>query len=216
MISKRNILSLIISIIIPIMLTTLYCHNIYNQIQAEKQNLSEINAKLSEIKSELEELESKVHTNDAVIEITEEEQYNNDDSNDDVAIEITEADSYEFNNSTLDVTITAYDLSLEDCEKDFSDPYYGITASGKDLKGHTLESARVIAVDPDIIPLGSEVYVSFHDEEYQHLNGTYTAEDVGGAIQGHKIDLFFGDPNYVSTDIEINNFGRRKATITIL
>lgn len=197
MISKSNILSLIMFIMIPISFTTLYCHNIYNQIQAEKQNLNEINAKLSEIKSELEELESKVHTNDPVIEITE-------------------ADSYEFNNSTLDVTVTAYDLSLEDCEKDFSDPYYGITASGKDLKGHTLESARVIAVDPDIIPLGSEVYVSFHDEEYQHLNGTYTAEDVGGTIQGHKIDLFFGDPNYVSTDIEINNFGRRKATITIL
>lgn len=211
MISKSNILSLIISIIIPIMLTTLYCYNTYNQIQAEKQYLNEINAKLSEIKSELEELESKAHTNTEI-----EEQYNNDDSNDDVVIEITEADSYEFNNSTLDVTVTAYDLSLEDCEKDFSDPYYGITASGKDLKGHTLESARVIAVDPDIIPLGSEVYVSFHDEEYQHLNGTYTAEDVGGAIQGHKIDLFFGDPNYVSTDIEINNFGRRKATITIL
>lgn len=41
---------------------------------------------------------------------------------------------------------------------------------------------RTIAVDPDVIPLGSIV----------EINGTnYVAEDIGGAIKGNKVDLYF-------------------------
>lgn len=41
---------------------------------------------------------------------------------------------------------------------------------------------RTIAVDPDVIPLGSIV----------EINGVeYIAEDVGGAIKGDRVDLYF-------------------------
>lgn len=45
----------------------------------------------------------------------------------------------------------------------------------------------VIAVDPKVIPLGSVVHV----EGY----GYAVCLDVGGAIKGNKIDVFFHDPD---------------------
>lgn len=43
----------------------------------------------------------------------------------------------------------------------------------------------VIAVDPNVIPLGSRVYLEFPDG-----TGTYAvAEDTGGAIKGNRIDI---------------------------
>lgn len=76
-------------------------------------------------------------------------------------------------------TVTAYCCCKECCDKEETNPYYGITATGtKATEG------RTIAVDPDIIPLGTTVY----------LNGTsYVAEDTGSAIKGKKIDLFIND-----------------------
>lgn len=70
------------------------------------------------------------------------------------------------------------------------DPYAGkkwgnLTASGAEVK-----QGRTIAVDKDIIPLGSEVEIKFPDK-YSHLNGTYIAEDTGSEIKGNKIDVYF-------------------------
>lgn len=51
------------------------------------------------------------------------------------------------------------------------------TASGKKAK-----QGRTIAVDKRKIKLGTKI----------HMNGhTYTAEDVGGAIKGNRIDVYF-------------------------
>ena len=55
----------------------------------------------------------------------------------------------------------------------------GITASGKKvIKGH-------VAVDPSVIPLGTE----FYSEEH----GILKAEDTGGRIKGNRIDIFTGN-----------------------
>jgi 3D (Asp-Asp-Asp) domain-containing protein len=55
----------------------------------------------------------------------------------------------------------------------------GITASGKRVrKGH-------VAVDPSVIPLGTE----FYSEKYGRLK----AEDTGGRIKGNRIDIFTGN-----------------------
>ncbi|WP_077614552.1 G5 and 3D domain-containing protein [Caenibacillus caldisaponilyticus] len=57
----------------------------------------------------------------------------------------------------------------------------GVTTTGINLKRHP--GMKVIAVDPQIIPLGTRVYV----EGY----GYAIAADTGGGIHGHRIDVFF-------------------------
>lgn len=60
----------------------------------------------------------------------------------------------------------------------------GITATGT-----TAAEGRTIAVDPDVIPLGSQVRVTYQDGTV----ATYTAEDTGSAIQGNRLDVFIAD-----------------------
>lgn len=111
----------------------------------------------------------------------------------------------------LDVTVTAYDLSPESCGKYEGEEGYGVTASGVDLSGHSLWSARAIAVDPNVIPLGSKVRIMFEDEDAQQYNGIYTAIDTGATINGNRIDIFFGNATN-----EALNFGVRKAKLQII
>lgn len=90
------------------------------------------------------------------------------------------------------VSATAYTASCNGCS--------GITATGINLKANP--GAKVIAVDPSVIPLGSKVWV----EGY----GTAIAGDTGGAIKGNKIDIF------VPTKDQAYSFGRKKVKIKIL
>lgn len=55
---------------------------------------------------------------------------------------------------------------------------------------------RTIAVDPEVIPLGSEVLID---------GQVYIAEDVGGAIKGQKIDIYC---NSHQTAINLGKFER--------
>jgi len=84
----------------------------------------------------------------------------------------------------------------------------GNTASGFNLSGHSWESARVIAVDPRVIPLGAQVYVEF-DGAWSQYSGVYTASDTGGAINGHIIDVFVGH----GQDSLAYQFGRRNVRV---
>lgn len=93
---------------------------------------------------------------------------------------------------TLSVKATAYTVE--------SAGGSGITATGYNLKQNP--NAKVIAVDPSVIPLGSKVYV----EGY----GYATAADTGGAIKGNKIDV------YVPTHNEAKNWGVRNVNVTII
>ncbi|WP_199880566.1 peptidoglycan-binding protein [Bacillus massiliglaciei] len=75
----------------------------------------------------------------------------------------------------LTVDSTAYTASCEGCS--------GVTKMGVDLKKYP--DGKVIAVDPNVIPLGSTVEV----EGY----GRAIAADTGGAIKGNRIDVFIAN-----------------------
>jgi 3D (Asp-Asp-Asp) domain-containing protein len=69
-------------------------------------------------------------------------------------------------------------------------PLHGVSfAPGQSLP---LRYYQSIAVDPGVIPLGSRVYVP----AYQHdgHGGWFIAQDTGGAISGHHIDVFRPPP----------------------
>ncbi|MBQ3084361.1 MAG: G5 domain-containing protein [Clostridia bacterium] len=78
----------------------------------------------------------------------------------------------------------------------------GTTATGRPAKW------GVVAVDPNVIPLGSTVYVETIDGKY--IYGTAVAADVGGAIKGNKIDIC------VNTRSEAYSFGRRQVYVYVL
>lgn len=92
----------------------------------------------------------------------------------------------------MKVEATAYTAYCKGCS--------GITYTGLDLRKNP--DKKVIAVDPNVIPLGSKVEV----EGY----GVAIASDIGSAIKGHKIDLFMPSRE------DALKFGRRTLTITVL
>jgi len=110
--------------------------------------------------------------------------------------------------------VSAYDLSFQSCQKSRGNSEYGITAYGNDLRGHTLSSAKVISVDPKLIPLGSKVKLTFKEDKYKKYNSVYTASDVGGKIKGRRIDLFIGDN--VWSRKKIKEFGVTECEVEII
>lgn len=112
--------------------------------------------------------------------------------------------------------VTCYDLSVQSCGKPIGSKGYGITASGFDLTGHSWDTARSIAVDPRVIPLGSKVEITFTNEKYSKYNGIYTARDTGGAIKQRKIDFFLGDFHQNKTHQSVWDFGVTQAKLKII
>lgn len=86
------------------------------------------------------------------------------------------------------------------------------------INGYTISPLKSIAVDPDIIPLGSKLYIP----EFTKLkdypvagrtdehNGVVYAHDIGSMINGHSIDIFVGYKAHTklltNVGIESSNF----------
>lgn len=94
--------------------------------------------------------------------------------------------------TVMTMTATAYEPSPRSCGK-YADGY---TAIG--MKA----APGVVAVDPRVIPLRTRLYV----EGY----GPALAADVGAAIKGNRIDVFF------ETVDEALRYGRRQVNVYIL
>ncbi len=93
----------------------------------------------------------------------------------------------------LEVSATAYTTEGRD---------FKITYSGAEAR------YGIIAVDPKVIPLGTEMFVVTVDGEYTY--GYCIAGDTGGGIREYRIDLFY------NTERECRYFGRRPAYVYIL
>lgn len=92
----------------------------------------------------------------------------------------------------LSMNATAYSANCNGCT--------GITATGINLNEDP--NLKVVAVDPNVIPLGSKVWV----EGY----GNAVAGDTGGAIKGNRIDV------HVPTSADASRYGWQKVQVKIL
>ncbi|MCX7771534.1 MAG: 3D domain-containing protein [Clostridia bacterium] len=97
---------------------------------------------------------------------------------------------------------TAYTSSYVDTGKKPGDHGFGITYTG--LKARE----GVIAVDPKIIPLGTKVYIEVPGSTPDY--GFAIAGDIGSAIKGNLIDLYFDSSS------QVHNWGRRSVNVYIL
>lgn len=96
----------------------------------------------------------------------------------------------------LKMTATAYDATYESCGKHPDDPNYGITYSGLRVR------PGIVAVDPRVIPLGTYIYVEGYGEAL--------AADIGGAIKGNRIDLYYESP------ADVARYGKRTVKVYVL
>lgn len=92
----------------------------------------------------------------------------------------------------MTVVATAYTSNCSGCS--------GVTSTGIDLNKNP--NLKVISVDPNVIPLGSKVWVEGYGEAI--------AGDTGGAIKGDRIDL------HMPSSSAASNWGRRTVTIKII
>lgn len=97
-------------------------------------------------------------------------------------------------NGSKEITVkaTAYTASCEGCS--------GVTATGINLNANP--NAKVISVDPSVIPLGTKVYIEGYGEA--------VAGDTGGAIKGDRIDI------YMPSESQAIQFGAKEVTVKIL
>ncbi len=96
-------------------------------------------------------------------------------------------------------TITAY------CSCRICCGVYSPEVTGREshtATGTVPAEGRTIAVDPSVIPYGTQVYIDGY--------GVYTAEDCGGAIKGNRIDMYFESHQAAC------QFGVQRLYVTIL
>ena len=96
----------------------------------------------------------------------------------------------------LKMTATAYDATFESCGKHPDHPQYGITYSGLRVR------PGIVAVDPKVIPLGTYLYVEGYGEAL--------AADIGSAIKGNRIDLYYESP------ADVAKYGKRTVKVYVL
>lgn len=84
-----------------------------------------------------------------------------------------------------------------------------MTVSATAYSGHTITATGTvpkwgtIAVDPNVIPYGTKVYIP-------QFNQYFIAEDCGGGIKGNKIDIF------MNSESQCINWGKRTIDVYIV
>ena len=151
-------------------------------------NTYDDNASYNEPSYDYEQEEDNDVSNDVVVEEIPEETIAEEEV-DDTEEEVDDAESNLI--SMGNFKLTAYCA----CSRCCGEWTNGITATGT-----TATQGRTIAVDPNVIPYGTEVVIN---------GNTYIAEDCGGAIKYNKIDIYFDSHQ------EALNFGVQYADVYI-
>lgn len=105
----------------------------------------------------------------------------------------------EYESRRLKVTVTGY-CPCRICCGDFAD---GKTATGRDAR------KSGIAVDPEIISLGSYIDVPGYNRGPNNNGSWIMADDTGRVIKGNKIDLRF------QTHGEAKKWGKKEMIVRV-
>ena len=117
-------------------------------------------------------------------------------------------DNFRVNGKKFDLNrlyYNKYQRLISNTEKKYKTMKVSATAYSGDSITSTLTKPHwgVIAVDPSVIPYGSIVYIKEFDKYF-------VAEDCGGKIKGHRIDIF------MDSEKDCREWGVRKITIKIV
>jgi 3D (Asp-Asp-Asp) domain-containing protein len=116
-------------------------------------------------------------------------------------------DQLESENATLKERLSNF-ISLEATAYT---PYCSTGCSGTTASGHfvgntkTVEGMRVVATDPNVIPLGTIMKVHTNDQTFEAI-----ALDTGGDIKGNRMDIL-----YLRKD-KARKFGRQEIHVEIV
>lgn len=167
---------------------------VVKKYEITKENGKEVGRKLVDEKTEKESKAKvvAVGTKEAESQLTTLSSNNSNHSNHSSSDESSSGDSKPEGGKEFYVDATAFTSDCSGCS--------GYTATGINLKENP--NKKVIAVDPNVIPLGSKVWV----EGY----GYAIAGDTGGSIKGNRIDA------HVPTKQDAYNFGKKKVKVRIV
>ena len=173
--------------VITITILLICSHNKCTKLEATKKNLNEALIEswttVSELNSEKQELEARI------TELEKKSQTTQTTKKDNTTNNTNQSASGVISSGQF--KISAYCHCSKCCGK--SD---GITATGVKATAN-----RTIAVDPNVIPLGSTVLID---------GKAYVAEDTGGSIKGNRIDMYFASHQ------EALNWGIKYKDVTIM
>ena len=98
------------------------------------------------------------------------------------------------------VVATGYTAGVESTGKDEDHPEYGITYSGVKVKRDLYST---VAADLDVFPIGTILFIPNY--------GYGVVADKGGAIKGHKIDLY-----YETVDDVYSEWGKKEVEVYVV
>lgn len=182
----------------------------YKTNDITKENLENQNAEQNNEQNNKQSIEQSIEQSNEQIEQNNEQYIEQDIVNNEANQELAEISLGDVPPTeyvkVVEARATAYCLCEKCCGKSPSSPGYGMTSSGYRIVPGT--GAKVIAVDPSIIPLGSKVYV-------QGLNGApdygyAIAADTGGSVKNLRIDL------YMDTHQQALNWGSKQIKVYVL
>lgn len=170
------------------------------KVEALNENINTLNDEMKEKENEINSLNKELKTLEEKRHVEtdsgtkEKEVTKNEVSKD------SKPNSNDTKNDTLKMEATFYTAFCETgC--------IGVTKNGTDVSSTIYKNEkRIIAVDPNVIPLGSTVNVSFSDGS----SFIAVADDTGGDIKGNRIDILVG------TKEEAVKRGRQAVEVSIL